>query len=155
MFFKKLVHALILWYTTHIITQKKGILFQKRSVIMGKTEDVFSSRVKKLIIRRGKTITGVARAIGVDTSTFSRAINIVRRPSLEVLEKIAKELNVSVDYLLDRDLDEKKANLDEIFMIQRAYRNSPEDSKKYIVGMVEIMLEKIAAEKLQKEEQAK
>ena len=118
---------------------------------MGKTEDIFKSRVKKLIARRGKTVASVAKAIGIERSTLSGILHTSGCPSLEVLEKIAKELNVSVDYLLGRDLDEKKVNRNEIHMIQRAYKHSPEDSKKYIVGMVEIMLDKIAKENLQKQ----
>lgn len=119
---------------------------------MGKTEDIFKSRVKRLIASRGKTITEVAKAIGLDRSTFNTMIRTSGRPSIETLGKLAKELSVSVDYLLGRELGEKKVNIDEIYMIQRAYKNSPEDSKKYIVGMVEIMLEKIAAENLQKQQ---
>ncbi|MFF9147306.1 helix-turn-helix domain-containing protein [Streptomyces sp. NPDC014861] len=49
--------------------------------------------------RRGATLTGVSRATGISPSTLSRIETGRRRPTLEVVLRLAKEYGVSLDEL--------------------------------------------------------
>ncbi|MZE79992.1 helix-turn-helix domain-containing protein [Streptomyces xinghaiensis] len=56
-------------------------------------------RLRGVRERRGLTLADVSRATGISTSTLSRAETGRRKPTLEVLLRLAKEFAVSLDEL--------------------------------------------------------
>lgn len=62
--------------------------------------DITRKRIYNLMEERNIKQTALALEIGTTQSTLSRNINGVHEPKAEVIEKIAKYFNVSVDYLL-------------------------------------------------------
>jgi repressor LexA len=61
-------------------------------------------RIKELRIRADKAQKDVARDLGVPPSTLSTWENGIYQPDIEMLHKLAEYYNVSIDYLLGRDL---------------------------------------------------
>ncbi|MFE3877529.1 helix-turn-helix domain-containing protein [Kitasatospora sp. NPDC059146] len=67
-----------------------------------RTADVLASigpRLRAARERRGATLTGVSRATGIALSTLSRIETGRRRPTLEVLLRLAQEYGASLDEL--------------------------------------------------------
>ncbi|MFE3502669.1 helix-turn-helix domain-containing protein [Kitasatospora sp. NPDC059160] len=67
-----------------------------------RTADVLASigpRLRAARERRGTTLTGVSRATGIALSTLSRIETGRRRPTLEVLLRLAQEYGASLDEL--------------------------------------------------------
>lgn len=63
-------------------------------------KNIFRERLSKLMTEHNINQLGLAKELGVTQSTLSRNINGIHRPKAEIIEKIAKYFNVSVDYLL-------------------------------------------------------
>jgi transcriptional regulator with XRE-family HTH domain len=57
-------------------------------------------RLKRIRLRRGSTLTGVAAATGISKSTLSRLESGQRRPSLELLLPLAEAYRVPLDELV-------------------------------------------------------
>ncbi|KNE79729.1 MULTISPECIES: helix-turn-helix domain-containing protein [Streptomyces] len=57
------------------------------------------ARLRAVRERRGVTLAGVSRATGISTSTLSRIETGRRKPTLEVVLRLAKEFAVSLDEL--------------------------------------------------------
>lgn len=68
---------------------------------------------KILMLREEKQLkqSELAQAIGVTEATLSRYENDKRKPRGEIALKIAKALNVSIDYLLDDNITNRFANI--------------------------------------------
>ncbi len=62
----------------------------------------FWSNVDAEIKERGIDRKDLASAVGFDVSSFSKGISSNRSPSVDIAYKIAKELNVTVEYLMTR-----------------------------------------------------
>ncbi len=62
--------------------------------------DITRKRIYNLMEERNVKQLTLAYEIGITQATLSRNINGVHEPKAEVIEKIAKYFNVSVDYLL-------------------------------------------------------
>ncbi len=71
----------------------------------------FWSNVDAEIKERGIERKDLANAVGFDVSLFSKGISSNRSPSVDIAYKIAKELNVTVEYLMTRE--SKKSNVNE------------------------------------------
>ena len=69
---------------------------------------LFNERLKECRKTKNITQSGVARALGIELRSYVRYEEGNRRPSLEMLYKIADFFDVSTDYLLGRDNDNKK-----------------------------------------------
>ena len=63
-------------------------------------------KIKRLRKEHGMSQAKLAEVAGVHKAHFSRLERGLYQPSVEVLKKIAKILNVSTDYLLNDDVDE-------------------------------------------------
>jgi transcriptional regulator with XRE-family HTH domain len=61
-----------------------------------------TTRVEEIRKERGLTQTELARRLGVQQSTISLIENEARTPSAGLLLKIADELGVTIDELIDR-----------------------------------------------------
>ena len=59
----------------------------------------FSKRLSCILAERGLTQRELANMCGVDEASMSRYVNGSRKPCMDVLVRIAGELNVSVEYL--------------------------------------------------------
>lgn len=63
--------------------------------------DRVGSRLKRLRVRRGMTLTGVAEATGISKSTLSRLEIGQRRPTLELLLALSQTYRVPLEDLVD------------------------------------------------------
>ena len=61
-----------------------------------------TTRVEEIRKERGLTQTELAKRLGVQQSTISLTENEARTPSAGLLLKIADELGVTIDELIDR-----------------------------------------------------
>ena len=57
-------------------------------------------RLRKIRIERNLTQSDIAEKIGVSTNTYSRYERGERNPNPEILEKISRCLDISVDYII-------------------------------------------------------
>lgn len=65
------------------------------------TLDTVGPRLKHLRLRRDITLTTLAEATGISTSTLSRLESGLRRPTLEQLLPLARHYGVTLDSLVD------------------------------------------------------
>lgn len=70
----------------------------------------FWSNVDAEIKERGIDRKDLASAVGFDVSSFSKGISSNRSPSVDIAYKIAKELNVTVEYLMTRESQKSNPN---------------------------------------------
>ena len=59
----------------------------------------FHERLKDLRLSEGKTLTIVAKDLGVTVSAYSNYEQGFRTPSIEIIKRICRYFNVSADYL--------------------------------------------------------
>lgn len=84
----------------------------------------FSEKLYNLIQLRGMTQGAVARRAGLAPSAITDMTAGVRRPYMDQALKIAKVLDVPLDYLADDDLDEMPEQLpDDEAHVLRVYKN--------------------------------
>lgn len=62
----------------------------------------FEKRVKILMLLHDDTITSLAKKICIDEATLGKYIHGRRNPPIRILEDIADEYGVSVDFVLGR-----------------------------------------------------
>ena len=67
---------------------------------MGEMGDSIGSRICRLLKEKGITRSDLADKLGVTTATLRRYIRDERVPDAIIISKIAKELNVTTDYLI-------------------------------------------------------
>ena len=80
---------------------------------------VFAEKVKLAREAKGYTQTALAEKLGVCDRTITNYESMVKptTPRKYALKKLAKELGVSVSYLIDDEIDDPQANLDQdLFM---------------------------------------
>lgn len=65
----------------------------------------FASRLKDLRISKGLTMEQLGKDIGSTRATISNFENEQRKPSLEMIIKLADYFQVSIDYLVGRTDD--------------------------------------------------
>ncbi len=61
----------------------------------------FANRLKKIRKDRGLSQEALALLCDIDRTYIGRIENLKRNPSLEILDKIARGLNISLSELLD------------------------------------------------------
>lgn len=81
--------------------------------------NIFSSNIKLLRKRRGRTQDDVASALNMKRSTLSGYENEVAQPAIDALIIMSKYYGVSIDTLLKVDLS--KLNESELIQIERGY----------------------------------
>ena len=104
---------------------------------------IFRERMKVLLKERQISRKDLSVKLGLAPREMDRYLDGYVRPSLSLLAKIGDFFGVSIDYLVGKEVDDDELK---IHMIQRAYTMLPAKDKKYIIGMVKIMLEKIEEE---------
>lgn len=73
-------------------------------------------RLKQIMADTGVTQREVAEAIGVTEPAMNHYINGRREPDIKTLIKLADYFDVSIDYLVGRDVPEEKPMSDQAFM---------------------------------------
>ena len=107
-------------------------------------------RLKELRELHGKTQQEVADAVGCTKSAYHRYENSERQPPLETLVSLADYFEVSIDYLLGRDIvDQAALSAYEISLVN-ASRKLPEYVREV---MLDYMLVRGLREEQDKEEQ--
>jgi transcriptional regulator with XRE-family HTH domain len=82
---------------------------------MNKTAEIFISRLGKMIKEKGLTQRELASKVGVTEVSMSRYIKGERVPSGPIVVNIAKELGISVDYLVGTSsVKKRQTNADRI-----------------------------------------
>lgn len=104
----------------------------------------FSDRLKTALEEKNMEQKKLAQKIGVTTATMNNYVWGVSRPSLTVVYSIAKELGVSVDYLLGLSdyLELENKDAEEAKILARDMRDIPESERKVIKEMVETLKRK-------------
>ena len=69
-------------------------------------------RLKQIIAESGLTQQQVAEGVGVSPQAINHYINGRREPDISTLIKLADFFNVTVDYLVGRDVREEKPTTD-------------------------------------------
>lgn len=67
---------------------------------------MFANKLKELRTQHGLTQAQLAKKLNIGTSTIGMYESNIRKPSFEVLIKIAIFFNVSTDYLINDDEDD-------------------------------------------------
>lgn len=100
---------------------------------------MFSQKLKELRKQHYLTQADLAKELNLGASTIGMYENNIRKPSYEVLKKIANYFNVSVDYLINETGYEDAFNLD--FYIEHIQELSQEEREK-VVDFIEFLKEK-------------
>lgn len=98
------------------------------------------AKVKALRIQNDITQEELAKKIGVTSGTIGMIETDNRKPSLDVLKKIATVFNVSTDYLLDiKPID----NATDLELIQRARNKMTSEQKEKMMNLLKISFEEL------------
>lgn len=94
----------------------------------------FSTRLRDIVESRGISQAWLADRVQTTEATISRYMTGVHKPNLEIVARIAKELNVSIDYMMDLSLSPTPYREPEpdIVILANAYRRADEDHKNII-----------------------
>ncbi|WP_082232880.1 helix-turn-helix domain-containing protein [Halobacillus massiliensis] len=98
---------------------------------------MIGERIQQMRKRRQLSLSELAERAGVAKSYLSSIErNLQSNPSIQFLEKVSKELNVSINYLLHGDNEEKVSGLDHdwLALVQEAQDSgiSKEQFKEYL-----------------------
>nr|MBO2495053.1 XRE family transcriptional regulator [Clostridia bacterium] len=100
-------------------------------------------KIKELRLKKGITQEELAKVLGVTTSMVGMYETGARKPSYEVLNKIARYFNVTTDYLLG--LEEQQDA--EIRAIARAFKALSTEKRELLRKLVESMAEEARKER--------
>lgn len=100
-------------------------------------------KIKELRLKKGITQEKLAKVLGVTTSMVGMYETGARKPSYEVLNKIARYFNVTTDYLLG--LEEQQDA--EIRAIARAFKALSTEKRELLRKLVESMAEEARKER--------
>lgn len=64
----------------------------------------FSTKLRDIIDARGISQAWLAEKAGTTEATISRYLSGIHKPNLDVVARICKALNVSIDYIMDLSL---------------------------------------------------
>lgn len=102
----------------------------------------FGERLKQALEQKDITQKKFAIKMNVSESAISDYVNNRRLPNIILIEDFAKELGVSVDYLLDYhpNPDSVALSPDEAELI-KALRTLPKDKRDVLVTLIEMLAE--------------
>jgi XRE family transcriptional regulator, master regulator for biofilm formation len=92
-------------------------------------------RIKELRIKKGYSISELAKIAGVSKSYLSYIErNVQRNPSLQFLSKIAITLDTSIEYLLGDDSEEEHLDEEWVALLRQAIEDgvSKDEFQKYL-----------------------
>lgn len=64
-------------------------------------------RIKELQSQSNKTIEEVANCLNIPKSTYNKYLQNINEPSIEKLKAMSKFFNVSIDYIVENDVNGK------------------------------------------------
>lgn len=103
---------------------------------MGVNEYIkIGSRIKELRIEKGIKQKDMAGMLGVSVSTYSNYENGYREPSMDIIEKAAKILEVKIDELIGRSLTD--AYLQAIIKINPSFQSSFDNVRSAAAAVLE------------------
>lgn len=102
----------------------------------------FSTRLKDIIDAKGISQAWLAEKAETTEATISRYVSGVHKPNLEIVAKIAKALNVSIDYIMDLSLSPTPyAEPDkDIVILANAYRRADSDHRNILWSVLDMYL---------------
>ena len=105
-----------------------------------------SERIKALIEQSKQTYQELEKTTGIKKSSLQRyASGVTTKIPLDVIEKLSKAFNVSQEYLMGWD-DEEKNSPDELQLsegektILELFRLVPEDKQQMVLDMIRVAL---------------
>lgn len=99
-----------------------------------------SAITAQLLEDRSLTRSDLAARIGVNEATISRFLRGLHTPTIALVEKIADEFGVSVDYLLGRTENPitRGANEEEFYRLYFAYNNASKRDRRIIRTILDL-----------------
>lgn|SRR5690554_1690762 len=100
--------------------------------------------LKKLRKEKGITQEELGKILGVTTSMVGMYETNARKPSYEVLLKMADYFGVSTDYLLGKSSDQKEGEMEtEIQLIQKAHKKMDAKKRKKMMDILKLTFEEL------------
>ena len=102
----------------------------------------FSTRLRDIIESKGISQAWLADKAGTTEATISRYMTGVHKPNLDIVTRIAKALNVSIDYIMDISLSPTpyvEPDKD-IVILANAYRRADNDHRNIVWTALDIYL---------------
>lgn len=96
-----------------------------------------ANAIKKAVKEQNTTVGKMLSDCGLSVNTLSSMQSGGYYPRLEAITKIADYLDISVDYLLGRDVQHGELPDDELALL-KAYREKPENVKNAVKALLEI-----------------
>ena len=94
----------------------------------------FKDRIKQARTKKGLSQSKLAKAIGVHVTNISRYERGENRPTSEVLTKLANELDVTSDFLMDGSMDDKaQGSISDKELLSQFQRVSKMDNKNKVI----------------------
>ncbi len=99
----------------------------------------FSSRLKDIVASKGISQAWLAEKAETTEATISRYMAGVHKPNLDIVARIAKALNVSIDYIMDLSLSPVpyQEPEKEITILANAFRRASDRDKGLIWRVLE------------------
>ncbi|MBU2214286.1 helix-turn-helix domain-containing protein [Patescibacteria group bacterium] len=105
----------------------------------------FGARVKAIRKRKGITQVELAKKLGITQRGISYYENETQNPTIEIINKIAKALEVSKKEMFDFSDDELKSEVQPIRSLQKQLTRVaklPADDQKYIAKTIDVLASK-------------
>ena len=102
----------------------------------------FSTRLRDIIESKGISQAWLAEKAETTEATISRYLTGIHKPNLDIVARIAKALNVSIDYIMDLSLSPvpyREPDPD-IVILANAYRRADADHKNIIWSVLDSYL---------------
>ena len=107
-------------------------------------EQMLGNILKKLRKEKGITQEELGKILGVTTSMVGMYETNARKPSYEVLLKMADYFGVSTDYLLGKSSDQKEGEMEtEIQLIQKAHKKVDAKIRKKMMDILKLTFEEL------------
>ena len=102
----------------------------------------FSTRLRDIIESKGISQAWLAEKAETTEATISRYLTGIHKPNLDIVARIAKALNVSIDYIMDLSLSPVPytAPDPDIVILANAYRRADADHKNIIWSVLDFYL---------------
>ena len=111
-----------------------------------------NERLSFLRQKRGLTQAQIAEELGVKRARYNAWEQAISQPDIEMILKIAKFYNVSVDYLIgntnmkNAELDRKESMDPDIRVIQRAATEMSPEQRKEAIKMWDFLFKEVVSE---------
>lgn len=111
--------------------------------------ETFAEKLKDLRLERGLTQPDLAKLIGVSNGSISFWENGLNTPRADIINKLAKALNTTPEFLLNTDTENINDTIpqDELLLL-KAYRAMSPGKKKALFNMLDIDESAIAQTKI-------